>query len=107
MESGRKVQRDAWGDSMEAEVAVGGEVVAIATRPTDCPMPSWLCRFERPDAPAWMVGTVEADTIRELRREVRAHVLTAHRRMVDVALAEACQHAYDRAALHRAMSLSP
>ena len=101
-----RVERDAWGDSMEAEVSVGGEVVAIATKATDCPMPSWIVFFEAPDAPAWMVGTVEADTIREFRPAVREHVAEMHRRMVDAALAEACQHAVARAELAASESMS-
>ena len=84
-----KVQREHWGDQMLAEVSVGGEVVAIATRATDCPMPSWIVFIEAPDAPAWMVGTVERDTMREFRPAVRAHVRDCWRRMVDgVAMTE-------------------
>ena len=101
-----RVERDAWGDSMEAEVRLDGEVVAIATKATDCPMPSWIVFIEAPDAPAWMLGTVEAGTIRELRTLVREHVVDAHRRMVDAALAEACQHAVARAEIAASESMS-
>ena len=93
-------------DSMEAEGRLDGEVVATAIRATDCPMPSWLLRVESPAAPAWAVGTVEAGTIGELRLLVREHVVEAHRRHVDAALAEACEHAVARAEIAATESMS-
>ena len=101
-----RVERGCWGEGMEAPVSLDGETVAYATRAADADSPTWFLRLEVPDVPAWAVGTLEAGTIRELRRDVREHVRTAHRRMVDAALAEACQHAADRAELAASESMS-
>lgn len=104
-----RAERCPMGGGWDADVVVGGEHVAIASRDADAPDPTWFVRFEAPDcSPAWLAGsgTVEASTLREFRRLVREHVEDAHRRMVDVALAEACQHAYDRAEVARAGSMT-
>ena len=100
----KPARRDHYGDEMTADVCLDGEQVAIATKALDAPMPSWLVRFETPDAPAWLRGTVERDTIRDLRLAVREHVEDSHRRMVDEALAEACHYAAERAALREAQA---